>query len=152
MISDAETPVVANGIIINRNRSEKVRVLRILIADESREFRKFIRRQFEAEADFDVIGEVLSGSDLLPQVRQLKPDVVLVDIALSGMAGLEGTRRLKAEIPSTRVIFLSIVDEEALRDAAARYGADDFLTKGLPISEMFAHIRRRAAKAMPRGY
>jgi two-component system, NarL family, nitrate/nitrite response regulator NarL len=147
VLFDYEKTVAAGGVLFAH--SKKV-CMRILIADESRDFRKFIRRRFEPQSDFEVIGEALSGSELLPLVRQLKPDIVLVDIAFSGMAGLEGTRRIKVEMPSTRVIFLSVVDEEALRDAAARYGADDFLTKDLPISEMFSHIRRRTAKTMPK--
>jgi DNA-binding NarL/FixJ family response regulator len=150
MLFDHQKSVASNAAVFGRANNECPH--RILIADESREFRKFIRRHFEPEADFVVVGEVLNGSEFLPLARQLKPDVVLVDIALSGMAGLEGTRRIKAEMPSISVIFLSVVDEEALREAAGRYGADDFLTKDLPISEIFSHIRRRAAKAAPKGH
>lgn len=149
LVFDAKTSIASNGILVGHLK--RLPALGVLIADESREFRKFMRRQFEAETDFEVVGEVLSGSELLPLARQLKPDVVLVDIALSGMAGLEGARRIKSEMPSALVIFLSVVDEEALREAAARYGADDFLTKGLPISEMFSQIRRRAAREVRRG-
>jgi DNA-binding NarL/FixJ family response regulator len=137
--------VIAGGIV--PERPKKTRVLRVLIADETREFRKFVRRHLEVEGDIDVVGEALSGTDLVPLARQLQPDVVLVDIALSGMAGLDGTRRIKAEMPSTTVIFLSVLDEGALREAAARYGADDFLTKDEPISGILAHIRRRTSRA-----
>ena len=65
-------------------------MLKILIADESREFRKFIRRVSEAEQDLEVTGEAISGPELLTLARHLKPDVALVDIASSGMGGLEG--------------------------------------------------------------
>lgn len=139
-----------NGIVTNRG--DKRHLVRVLIADESREFRKFVRRHFEAETDFEVVGEALNGSELLPLVKELKPDVVLIDFALSGMAGLEGTRRIKADMPSVGVILISVVDEEALREAAGRYGADDFLTKGISISEMFSHVRRQASKVMPKGF
>lgn len=117
--------------------------LKILLADESREFRKFIRRLSEVEWDIEVVGEVANGHELLPLVRQLKPDVVVADIALSGMEGLEGTRRIKAELPQTKVILLSVVDVYALRAAARKYGADAFLRKDAPIAEIFSHIRGR---------
>lgn len=149
MLTDYENLISVSGAVLRHSR--KAHAARILIADESREFRKFIRRQFEANGEFEVAGEVLSGNEFLPLARELRPDVVLVDIALSGMAGLEGARNIKAEIPSTKVIFLSVVDEQVLRDAAGRYGADDFLSKDSPISEMFSHIRAARRKRPPKG-
>lgn len=146
---DYENSIAASGAFLGFPK--KACPLRVLIADESREFRKFIRRHCEAEGRFEVVGEVLDGNELLPLARELRPDVVLVDIALSGMAGLEGTRRIKREMPSTRVIFLSVIDEEALREAAGRYGADDFLPKDVPLPQMFSHIRRREKKAAKTG-
>jgi two-component system response regulator DesR len=121
---------------------------KILIADESREFRKFLRRVSEIEKDLEVVGEATSASELLVSARQFTPDVVLVDVALSGMGGLEGARRIKSELPGTRVILLSVVDELAVRDAAAKYGADALLNKGAPISEIFALIREQKSKAV----
>lgn len=144
MLSDYQSLSAATCAFLSGRR--KARAFRILIADETREFRKFMRRQLEADDHFEVVGEVLSGNEFLPLARQLRPDVVLVDIALSGMAGLEGTRRIKAEMPSTRVIFLSVVDEEALREAARRYGADDFLSKDAPIAKIFSRVRLHAAR------
>ncbi|HEV2489091.1 MAG TPA: response regulator transcription factor [Candidatus Acidoferrales bacterium] len=124
--------------------TKKVPLLKVLLADESREFRTFIRRLSEVEWDIEVVGEATNGHELLPLVRQLRPDVVLADIALSGMEGLEGARRIKAETPATRVILLSVVDEPALRVAAAKYGADVFLPKDAPISEIFSRIRGKS--------
>lgn len=150
MLSDYEKSLTANRAVLHA--AKRPYPIRILIADESRQFRKFIRRRFDSEADFEVVGEALNGSELLPLFRQLRPDVVLVDIALSGMAGLEGARRIKSETPSTAVVFLSVVEEDALREAAARYGADDFLTKDVLISELFSRVRRCAERAIPGGY
>jgi len=151
VLYDYEKSSVANGAFVHGANAKRSYPLRILIADESLQFRKFMRRRFDTEADFEVVGEVFSGNDFLPLARQLKPDLILVDIALSGMAGLEGSRRIKSEMPSTTVIFLSVVEEDALREAAARYGADDFLTKDVLISELFSRIRRRVAREMQRG-
>ena len=150
MFFECDKLPVANGAVIHG--AKRSCPIRILIADESRQFRKFMRRRFDSEADFEVVGEVLGGNEFLPLSRQLKPDVILVDIALSGMAGLEGARRIKSEMPSATIIFLSVVEEGALREAAVRYGADDFLTKDVLISELFSRVRRCAAKVMPGGY
>lgn len=126
-------------------------ILKMLIADESREFRKFLRRVSGAEQDLEVVGEATNGPELLTLAQRLKPDVALVDIALSGMGGLEGARRIKVELPNTRVILLSLVDEAAARDAAMRYGVDAFLTKGAPISEILTLIRERKSKTFRAG-
>lgn len=130
---------------------KKAPVLKILLADESREFRKFVRRLSEVEWDIEVVGEAANGHELLPLACQLKPDVAMADIALSGMEGLEGARRIKVEMPRTRVILLSVVDEDALRVAAAKYGADGFLLKDAPIAEIFSHIRGKSlSRLIPR--
>lgn len=150
MFFECNKSLAADNVVINGGKRRYI--LKVLIADESRQFRKFIRRRFDSESDFEVVGEVLGGSEFLPFCRQFKPDVVLVDIALSGMAGLEGARRIKSEMPSIAVIFLSVFEEEALREAACRYGADDFLTKDVQISELFSRVRRCAARVMPGGY
>jgi DNA-binding NarL/FixJ family response regulator len=115
--------------------------LKILLADESREFRKFIRRLSEPEVDLEVVGEASSGQELVPLARRLKPNVVVLDIALSGIEGLQGARSIKAELPETRIVLLSVVDEPALRDAAQRYGADVFVSKDAQISDIFSYIR-----------
>lgn len=150
MFFECDKSMASNGALIHG--AKRSCPIKILIADESRQFRKFMRRRFDSEPDFEVVGEVLGGNEFLPLSRQLKPDVILVDIALSGMAGLEGARRIKTEMPSATIIFLSVVEEGALREAAARYGADDFLTKDVLISELFSHVRQCAGRAMPGGY
>lgn len=83
---------------------------------------------------------------MLPLVRRMKPDIVLVDIALSDMEGLESVRRIKAELPRTRVLLLSVVDEISLRVAATKYGADGFVKKGAPISQIFSLIRGKTSQ------
>ena len=119
--------------------------------DESREFRKFVRRHSEVEWDIEVVGEAANGHELLPLPRQLKPADVLADIASIGMEGLEGARRMKVEIPCTGGILLSVIDEDALRVAPAQYGADGFLLKDAPIAEIFSHIRGESlSKLFPR--
>ena len=126
-------------------------MLKIHLVDESREFRKSISWPCEVEWDIEVDGEAANGHELLPLARQLKPDVAMADIALSGMEGLEGARRIKVEIARTRVILLSVVDEDALRVAAAEYGADSFLLKAAPIAEIFSNIRGKSlSKLIPR--
>ena len=126
-------------------------VLRILLADESREFRKSISWPSEVEWDIEVVGEAANGHELLPLACQLTPDVAMAGIALSGMEGLEGARRIKVEMARTRVILLPAVDEDALRVAAAEYGADSFLLKAAPIAEIFSNIRGKSlSKLIPR--
>src|SRR5437899_2106708 len=104
--------------------------VRLLIADAVHSYRRFIKQVFESTGDLNVVGEAADGEEVVRLAQQLKPDVVLLDIDLPDLDGLEVIRRIKAAQPGTKVIVLSAVDGETYRKAAAKLGADAFLLKG----------------------
>ncbi len=111
--------------------------MKVLLADKSPAFRAFMRQVLDVERDLKVVGEAADAEEVVRLTQQLKPDVVLIDIDLPGLDGLEATRRVKAWLPATKVIMLSVVDGEIYRNTAAKHGADGFLPKGAPVSESF---------------
>jgi len=115
--------------------------VRVLIADSEQGFRRFIRRILERQPDLNVAGQASDAEEVVQLAQQLKPDVVLMDIDLPGLDGLEATRRIKASLPGTKVIMLSAVDGETYRNTAAKHGADGFLPKSAPVSEILSVIR-----------
>src|SRR2546426_3181287 len=78
-------------------------MLKVLIADDSPAFRAFLRHILEMERDLRVVGEAADGEEAVQHARELKPDVVLLDIDLPGPDGLQAARRIKASLPATRV-------------------------------------------------
>lgn len=123
--------------------------MKILLADDER-FRRFVRPILEREKDLKVVGVAVDAEEVARLTRQLKPDVVLMDIDLPGVDGLTAVRHIKASLPATKIIMLSAVDGEAYRKAAANSGADAFLPKSAPISEILSVIRHGVSvKAVP---
>src|SRR2546422_4142811 len=84
--------------------------MKVLLADGSPAFRTFIRQILEVAWDVNVAGQASDAEEVVRLAQQLKPDVVLMDIDLPGLDGLEATRRIKASLPGTKVIMLSAVD------------------------------------------
>jgi DNA-binding NarL/FixJ family response regulator len=121
--------------------TKEVGSLRILIADDDQGFRVFIRRVLELEKDWVIVGEAVDGGDAVSKAEQLRPNLVLMDMDLPGIDGLEATRQIKAAIPGTVVIMFSSLDGPAYRDAAARCGANEFLFKLDPLSKIITTIR-----------
>ena len=117
--------------------------MRALIADAEQGFRRFIRRILDRQPDMNVVGQASDAEEVVRLAQQLKPDVVLIDIDLPGLDGLEATRHIKASLPGTKVIMLSAVDGETYRNTAAKHGADGFLPKSAPVSEILSVIRHR---------
>jgi len=115
--------------------------MKVLLADGSPAFRTFMRQILEVAWDVNVAGQASDAEEVVRLAQQLKPDVVLIDIDLPGLDGLEATRRIKASLPGMKVIMLSAVDGETYRNTAAKHGADGFLSKSAPVSEILSVIR-----------
>ncbi len=103
--------------------------LRILLVDDSPTFLESATRFLAMDARLEIIGRVLSGGEALEQVPRLCPDLVLMDLAMPGMNGLEATRRIKAQPSAPYIVILTLNDSREYRDAALAVGADGFVTK-----------------------
>lgn len=104
--------------------------VRVLIVDDQRVFSEALRALLDQCRDIDVVGTASNGSEAIDRVRLDGADVVLMDVELPGMDGLEATRRLAGVTPNARVIVLSGRSEREARDAALEAGAAAYLVKG----------------------
>ena len=101
----------------------------ILIADDNAQLRVFLREIVAEQSDLHVVGEAADGVEAMRLASELRPDIVLLDLVMPGVNGLEVLRWLKAERPESKVIIVTVYDEDAYRQAAAASGADAFLLK-----------------------
>ncbi len=115
--------------------------IRVILVDDHGLVRHGVRRLLEDAPDVEVIAEAGSGEDALKLVRQLEPDVVLMDLVMPGMGGLEATRKLARAHPTTRVIVVSMQKDEVLPAKLIDAGAMGYLTKGASVTEMVQAIR-----------
>ncbi|WP_227000837.1 response regulator [Protaetiibacter intestinalis] len=119
--------------------------IRVLIVDDQSMLRMGFRLVLAAEDGIEVIGEAGDGAAALSMVRALQPDVVLMDVRMPGVDGIEATRRVVAEAPDSRVIILTTFDLDEYAFAALRAGASGFLLKDVRPPELVAAIRSVAA-------
>jgi DNA-binding NarL/FixJ family response regulator len=115
----------------------------ILIADDQAMVRGGFRALLDAEPGFTVVGEASDGDQALELVRQYRPDIVLMDIRMPGLDGLQAARLITAEptLASTRVLVLTTFDLDEYIFAALRAGASGFLLKGMEPSELINAVR-----------
>jgi DNA-binding NarL/FixJ family response regulator len=114
---------------------------RILIADDQALVRGGLRMILDAQPDLEVVGEAVDGRDALQQARELSPDLVLMDVRMPELDGLETTRRLLDRDPSPKVIVLTTFDLDDYVYEAIRAGASGFLLKSAPPQQLIAGIR-----------
>ena len=117
----------------------------ILLVDDQALLRMGFRMVLEAEDDLEVVGEADDGKAAIAQVRALRPDVVLMDVRMPGMNGIEATEQIVAEHPGSRVIILTTFDLDEYAFAALRAGASGFLLKNAEPTELVAAIRSVAS-------
>ena len=117
----------------------------IALAEDHRVVRDGVRRLLEAEPDYVVVGEAADGLEVLPLVQRLKPQVLVVDLMMPGLGGLEVTAAVTHRVPSTRVVVLSMYHEDVFVLEALRNGAAGFVSKDASGVELVRAIREVVA-------
>lgn len=119
--------------------------LRIILADDHTLLRQGLALLVSKQRGLQVVGEAGNGAELLELVRTHKPDLVVVDLSMPGMDGLEATRRLKAEFPKLRIIVLTMHEDASYLTGAVQAGAHGFILKRSAAELLLNAIRTVAA-------
>ena len=117
----------------------------VVLADDQALMRMGFRMVLEAEEDIAVVGEASDGTSALAQAKALHPDVILMDVRMPGMNGIEATERIARECPGTRVLILTTFDLDEYAFAGLRAGASGFLLKDTRPAELAEAIRTVAS-------
>jgi DNA-binding NarL/FixJ family response regulator len=118
--------------------------VRVVVVDDHRIFRDGLLALLSAAPDTDVVGDAGSGEEALELVAASEPDVVLMDIAMPGMSGIETTRRLHADHPDVHVVMLTMLEDDDSLFAAMCAGARGYLLKGADTDEVLKTVRAAA--------
>lgn len=114
----------------------------ILLAEDHTVVREGFRRMLDFERDFELVGEAQHGRQAVAMVARLRPEVVLMDIAMPQLNGLEATRQILKRFPGTRVVMLSAHNDDAYVESAIEAGAKGFLLKQASFREICDAIRK----------
>ena len=114
--------------------------IRVLLVDDHQVVREGLRRMLDLDKDIEVVGEAVSGEDALTKADQLSPDVILMDVKMPGMGGIEAIRELKAKQSPASVIVLTLYEDKYLAQAAEA-GAVGYLLKDVSRDELIKAIR-----------
>jgi DNA-binding NarL/FixJ family response regulator len=120
-------------------------MIRVLIADDHTLFREGLRAILEAAPDCEVVGEAADGEQAVAQSLSLRPDVILMDIQMPKLNGVEATRRVQRDRPGAGVIMLTMLEDDASVFAAMRAGACGYILKGADKAEVLRTLRAVAA-------
>jgi two-component system, NarL family, nitrate/nitrite response regulator NarL len=119
--------------------------IRILVADDHPLFREGVVHSLAAEADFAVVGQASSGEDALRMARDLLPDIVLLDIGMPGWGGIQAAEKIATACPATRIVMLTVLEDEDKLLASFKAGARAYVLKGVSAHEL-ANVVRSVAQ------
>jgi two-component system, NarL family, response regulator NreC len=119
----------------------KTTMTRILLADDQQVVRQALRCLLELESDLRVVGETSDGLEIVPLVQRLKPDVLITDVAMPGLYGLEVARRVREQAPGTGVVILSRYQNDWYVTEALRRGALGYVIKQSDVADLLRAVR-----------
>ena len=114
---------------------------RLLIVDDHELFRRGLRTLLEPSAEWQICGEAVDGVDAVEQCKSLKPDIVVLDVSMPRLNGLEAARLIKKENPKSQIVIITQQDSPQIRTAALEAGAQAFVTKSTVGSELISALR-----------
>jgi len=118
-----------------------VEPLRVLIADDHTLFRYGMRGLLATQPDIEVVGEATTGEESVASAAELEPDVVLMDIKMPGVSGIEATRRILADHPRVRILMVTVFEDDASIFTAMRAGARGYVLKDAGKDDVLGAIR-----------
>jgi DNA-binding NarL/FixJ family response regulator len=118
------------------------RPLRVLVVDDNEIVRRSICELLHSQTDIKVVCEAVDGADALEKAREHVPDLVLLDITMPTMNGLEAARLLKREFPSMHILIVSQHDSRGVRGAALAAGASGYVVKSNAVQDLIPEVRR----------
>jgi len=116
--------------------------MKVLIADDHKLIVQGIRRALEEDGGFDIVGEASAGSQVMPLVSQLRPDLVLLDLRMPGLDGLMCLDQIKKRFPETKVVIISAATDEKLIQTALKRGASAYIVKTVDPADLPAALRQ----------
>jgi DNA-binding NarL/FixJ family response regulator len=123
---------------------------RILIVDDHEIFRRGLRSLLESRADWEVCGEATDGQDAVDKAKQLQPDVIVLDITMPRLNGLDATALIREELPTAKVVILSQHQPALMKQVALTAGAGAYVTKSEVSRELMAAIDGLLSGGPPR--
>ena len=120
--------------------SEKTKRIRVMLVDDQQMVREGLRRMLELDSEIEVIGEAKSGEEAVDRVNDLGPDIILMDVRMPGMGGIEATRQLKAKGCTANIVILTVYEDKYLAQAAEA-GAVGYLLKDIGREELSRSIK-----------
>ena len=124
-------------------------MVRVLLADDNAQFRAALRRLLERDPEIGVVGEAANGAEAIELASEFVPDVVIMDVSMPNLNGIEATNEIKARFPEMVVLMLSIGNKDQEIRAGLAGGANEYLVKGTPAVEIADAIKRHSALGQP---
>ena len=115
--------------------------IRVFLTDDHTLFRQGIKTLISAEPDMEVVGEASNGSDAIIKAAETRPDVILMDIGMAGLSSFEATRQVRKNRPETKVLFLTMYDDEDYLVECMEVGAGGYVLKDSPAAQLVSAIR-----------
>jgi DNA-binding NarL/FixJ family response regulator len=119
----------------------RMKPTKVLIVDDHDLFRQGVCNTIKAEEDFEVVGEAEDGTEALAKARELKPDLILMDIRMPQGDGLEAVSAIKKELADVRIVMLTVNDKDENLFEAIKRGAEGFLSKSLRAKDLLSSLR-----------
>jgi len=141
-----EHPAAACAISTDKQRLERCRVV---VADDHAIFREGLINMLSQDPDFEIVGEAADGEEAIAVATLVRPDILVCDVTMPKLSGIEVTSRLSRELPDMKIIGLSMHDGQDIARAMRNAGAAAYVTKGGSSEALLALLREMAAGTMP---
>jgi DNA-binding NarL/FixJ family response regulator len=115
---------------------------RVLVVDDAANLRELLTILLDVEDDFEVVGTAADGEQAIVAAERLQPDIVLLDLAMPVMDGLQALPQLREHVPAARIVIFSGFEHAALAAQALDAGADAYIEKGTSVTQLVAQLRQ----------